>query len=143
MELYGAALARVCTARGVRTIGLVGELGSGKSTFVRGFARGLGVRERTTSPTFLILRPHRIRHPRYETLYHCDFYRVRTPNELIALGVPELFRDPRNLFIIEWADRAARLLPRRTVFLQFAHGRTAQERTVRILPAPRAATPKP
>lgn len=79
---------------------LVGELGAGKTCFVRGIARGLGVKERVTSPTFILLREHRGRLP----LYHLDAYRLEGPGDLYMLGLDEL-EEAGGVLAVEWGDR--------------------------------------
>lgn len=79
---------------------LVGELGAGKTCLVRGVARGLGIDERITSPTFILLREHRGRIP----LYHLDAYRLEGPEDLFMLGVEEL-AEGEGVLAVEWGDR--------------------------------------
>lgn len=95
-------------------VGLVGELGTGKTTFVKRFAKALGITEHITSPTFVILK-------KYGNLIHVDAYRLRGGKELLALGFQELLDDPRNIIFIEWADRVADVLPKDRLMLRFEH----------------------
>jgi tRNA threonylcarbamoyladenosine biosynthesis protein TsaE len=84
-------------------IGLVGDLGAGKTCFVQGLARGLGVPDsvRVTSPTFTLINEHRGgRLP----LYHVDLYRIDRPSELDHIGLDDLFRAPA-VVAVEWCDR--------------------------------------
>jgi tRNA threonylcarbamoyl adenosine modification protein YjeE len=88
---------------------LNGELGSGKTTFVGGVARGLGIRRRTVSPTFTIMRRYAIpkRTPAYRrgyrSLVHVDAYRVHKPKELAIVRFDEWIADPSSIVLIEWA----------------------------------------
>lgn len=79
---------------------LAGELGAGKTCFVRGLAWGLGVEERVTSPTFVLIREYRGRLP----LYHLDAYRLEGPGDLLMLGVEEL-AEGEGVLVVEWGDR--------------------------------------
>lgn len=89
---------------------LYGELGSGKTTFVQGFAKGLGITSRLLSPTFIIVRRYDI--PSSEKfLYHIDLYRVKNKAELKNLGLAEILTDPQSFVIVEWADKLERPLP--------------------------------
>lgn len=80
---------------------LEGELGAGKTCFVRGIAEGLGVRERVLSPTFTLLREYEGRLP----LYHLDAYRLEGPWDLHDLGLEE-YLEGQGVLAVEWADRA-------------------------------------
>lgn len=114
-------------------IGLQGELGSGKTTFVRGFARGLGIKHRLTSPTFLILRKYQISKPKFHTtFYHVDAYRIRKPKELEMLGFREILNNPKNIVLVEWADKILKMLPKRTLIIELRHGRKENERLIKI-----------
>lgn len=84
---------------------LTGELGAGKTTFVQGFAKGLGIKEKIISPTFVLMRQHKI--PSSEkTLYHIDLYRI---DNISALGFEEILSDPDNITLIEWAEKLKEL----------------------------------
>ena len=85
---------------------LFGELGSGKTTFVRGVCRGLEVEDEVTSPTFTLIHEYRGRLP----VYHVDLYRIERPDEALQLGIEEYFDGP-GVCLIEWADRIAAWLP--------------------------------
>lgn len=89
-------------------IALMGELGSGKTTFVQGFAKGLGVKEKIISPTFVLIK-------QYSTLYHVDLYRVENFQEL---GLEEILANPNNIVLIEWAEKLTNL-PKNTIKITF------------------------
>ncbi|MBI2621302.1 MAG: tRNA (adenosine(37)-N6)-threonylcarbamoyltransferase complex ATPase subunit type 1 TsaE [Candidatus Levybacteria bacterium] len=84
---------------------LFGELGAGKTTFVKGVAEGLGITERIASPTFVLLRSHRVNRNNIKNLNHVDLYRIEKPQELESLGLPEIIEQEGSVTIIEWADR--------------------------------------
>ena len=98
-------------------IALKGNLGSGKTTFIQGLASGLGIKEHVLSPTFLILKQFSIpiKKSTFENLYHIDAYRLKNTEEILELGFEDLVRNPRNLIVIEWADKVKRILPRKIV----------------------------
>ena len=99
-------------ARGLKpgsVVALVGELGSGKTTFVRGMARGLGSRDRVKSPTFVLLHEY----PGKHKLYHFDFYRIGSASELDEIGVSEVFASG-GVSVVEWADRFPAVFPAQT-----------------------------
>ncbi len=86
---------------------LSGPLGAGKTTFVRGLARGLGVRERATSPTFTMVREHRCHNDLgVTTLHHADVYRVRSLDEVVDLALGELVEEGA-VAVVEWGELAA------------------------------------
>lgn len=88
-------------------IRLEGELGAGKTTFVRGLARALGVTEPIRSPSFALVYEYPIRQPQQLAglpLIHVDLYRIETPEALATLGLDELI-ERRGVMLIEWAER--------------------------------------
>ena len=107
---------------------LSGELGAGKTCFIRGIAAGLGVAEYAFSPSFVLVREY---HGRLD-LFHMDFYRLEQPGEIAELGLDEyLYGD--GVCAIEWAERAAGLLPDEHLLIELAYAPGAQEnRVVRI-----------
>lgn len=91
---------------------LYGELGSGKTTFVKGLARGLNVRSRVISPTFIIIRTHLVAgSEEIDNLYHVDLYRLENLKQIREVGIKDLLRDKKGVTLIEWPEKAERLLP--------------------------------
>src|SRR5579859_3784876 len=82
---------------------LVGPLGAGKTTFVRGLAASLGVRGAVSSPTFQLVRVHPAGAPEGLALGHADLYRLETSAELDGLGLMELLDE--GVVVVEWGDR--------------------------------------
>lgn len=89
-------------------IGLIGELGAGKSTFVRAVCEGAGVAESVLSPTFTLV--HRHSRPDGSSLFHADLYRLEDEDQLWDIGWTELASDLSPVFV-EWPERAAGHLP--------------------------------
>lgn len=111
-QKIGAELAK----SGARIVCLYGELGSGKTTFTQGFAKGLGITSRLLSPTFIIVRRYDI--PSSEKYFcHVDLYRV---NNIGDLGLEEIFADPHAFVVIEWADRLRDMLPKKRIDIYFS-----------------------
>jgi tRNA threonylcarbamoyladenosine biosynthesis protein TsaE len=100
----GGALSSV--ARQGDMILLSGDLGSGKTTLVQGFARGLGITEPVVSPTFILVRTYAGR----LTLVHADAYRMDNLQEVTDLDLPELL-DDGGVAVVEWGDVIAPVLP--------------------------------
>ena len=100
-EQLGADWGRAAAAGWI--IGLTGDLGTGKTQFVKGFARGLGVIERVHSPTFaLAIEYHGGRLP----LFHLDLYRLENAQQVFSAGLDEYIYQHRGVTIVEWAERA-------------------------------------
>jgi tRNA threonylcarbamoyladenosine biosynthesis protein TsaE len=86
---------------------LSGQLGAGKTTFTQGVARGLGVLERVTSPTFTMVRQHECVNARgISTLHHADVYRVGTLDEVVDLALGELVEESA-VALVEWGEIAS------------------------------------
>jgi len=107
--------------KGALVLGLVGELGAGKTTFIQGMAEALKIKERILSPTFVIMKRFIIHSPRFANFYHIDCYRIENPKELITLGFKKIISEPKNLVVIEWAEKIKEVLPEDTVWLKFEH----------------------
>ncbi len=89
---------------------LVGDLGAGKTTFAKGFAKGLGIKELVTSPTFTIMNDYKSGRL---NLYHFDMYRLSSKEEAEELGFAEYFdlRTLDGVCLVEWAENVKGLLP--------------------------------
>lgn len=103
-------------------IGLEGELGSGKTKFVQGFATGLGIQGRLTSPTFVLIKKYKI--PGYglrvtSYLFHIDCYRLNKPKDLLDLDFKEIISNAKNIVLIEWAEKVRKILPKDAVRIKF------------------------
>ena len=111
-------------------IALQGPLGAGKTAFAGSFARAFGVRRNLPSPTFVFVRRYPLRRGRYRNLFHVDAYRVRntTKKFLAPLGLIDDLGNPRNVFLIEWAEHLKRALPSKAVRITFRHSKHAHER---------------
>lgn len=87
-------------------IGLKGELGSGKTTFVKGFANFLDVEE-ITSPTFVILKKYNIDKEGFSTFYHMDGYRLEAESDLSELNFNQIIQDDEAIILVEWPEKVA------------------------------------
>lgn len=116
-------------------IGLEGELGSGKTTFIQGLAKGLGIKERITSPTFVIFKKFELCPTlSFKYFYHIDCYRLDTPSQLLDLGIKEIINQPENLLVIEWAERIKKILPKNILWIVFEHlGQDQRQIIIRLL----------
>lgn len=87
-------------------VALTGDLGSGKTTFVKGMAKALGVDEHITSPTFVIEKIYPVVHAGFKKLIHIDAYRLKGAHHLEVLGWQHDSADPSHLICIEWPEMA-------------------------------------
>lgn len=96
---------------GATIVGLYGNLGSGKTAFTQAMAKALGIKEHTTSPTFVIEKIYETPHPNFKRLIHIDAYRLEQGRELQVLNFEELVENPNNLILIEWPENVREILP--------------------------------
>ena len=94
----------------------VGELASGKTTFIKGILKGLNFDKSVTSPTFTLVNEYDAKFP----VIHIDCYREDEQERWIKLGMND-YMDEENVVIIEWADKMKSLLPINTIQIQFSH----------------------
>lgn len=108
-EAFGYELGKKANAGDIYT--LTGDLGVGKTVFAKGFAKGLGITDHITSPTFTIINEYTSgRLP----LFHFDIYRILDPEELYETGFEDYFY-ANGVCLIEWAERAGSLIPEKSV----------------------------
>jgi tRNA threonylcarbamoyladenosine biosynthesis protein TsaE len=93
-------------------LGLTGNLGGGKTTFMQGFAKGLGIKDKILSPTFVIMK-------HFGNFYHIDCYRINKPEEILELGFKEIITDPKNIVAVEWPEKIKKFLPQSTIYIDF------------------------
>ncbi len=112
---------------GLRILCLYGDLGSGKTTFLQGLARGLGVKRRVVSPTFVFMKQYKNLSPvttepcfsNNSFFYHVDLYRINNVKEAKGLGLEEVFKDSKAIVAIEWAERIKEILPKKRTDIYF------------------------
>jgi tRNA threonylcarbamoyladenosine biosynthesis protein TsaE len=127
-------LAKECIAskpaKNAKVFALEGELGAGKTTFIKAFAKTCGVKSHITSPTFVILKTYKLpqeasqrgkQSENYKNLIHIDAYRLKDHKELIPLGVEEMLNDPQNIILIEWSERIKKILPNHYTKIHIDH----------------------
>lgn len=117
--------------QGPLIIALEGELGTGKTSFLKGLAKGLGLKQKITSPTFLVMRryslPRRIK--KFSLLYHVDAYRITGRRDVDAAGITRALHDSRAIVAIEWADTIKKYLPKDSIKIKMEH-RSKNERVL-------------
>jgi tRNA threonylcarbamoyladenosine biosynthesis protein TsaE len=101
-------------------IALYGDLGAGKTTFVQGFARALGIAQQPKSPTFMLMKQYPIPGTT-RTLWHLDCYRLAGHQDLRALDMHRVLEDSSAVILIEWPERIGEALPRDHIEIHFEH----------------------
>ena len=121
-------------------LALSGELGAGKTTFLQGFAMGLGIDEKINSPTFVIMKRFEIEDQStkisrkfsarpstfkkvlwFKNFYHLDCYRLNDRKEILDLGFKEIISNPENIIAIEWGELIKKILPKDVIKIEFRH----------------------
>jgi tRNA threonylcarbamoyladenosine biosynthesis protein TsaE len=119
-------------------VALYGDLGSGKTTFTQGFAKGFGIKKRLISPTFIIMRTYqvtinnkqkainkeqkpKIQEQRPKTFYHVDLYRIQTEDDIRGIGLDEIIKNDKDIVVIEWAEKLGKLLPKEICKVYFKY----------------------
>ena len=100
-------------------VGLRGDLGSGKTAFVKMVAEHLGLKGTLSSPTFVIEKIYKLKNKNFNHLIHIDAYRLEDGEELKMLGWDEISADSNNLIFIEWPENVENILPSQTKFIDF------------------------
>lgn len=126
---------------GATIVGLYGDLGTGKTTFMKYLAQAFGLKEAIQSPTFVIMKKYHLTslasrvdplhnveredtpvpgEVAFDSLIHIDAYRIEDPQEMLVLGWEEMVKDPKNLICIEWPERLSKILPQH-IIIRFEH----------------------
>lgn len=98
---------------------LWGDLGSGKTTFVQGLAKHMGITRRLLSPTFIIVRHYDVPDTSC-VLYHLDLYRMQTVSDVEGIGMADMLNDPKAFIMIEWPERLGDMLPGHRIDIRFS-----------------------
>lgn len=119
-------------------VALSGPLGSGKTTFIKAFAKALGVRAEVTSPTFLILKVYPVHRGRIKKIVHVDLYRLEHLSDLREVGFYQYLSQPDTILVIEWAEKIKKILPPQTVWINIkmpalGPGRRSERREFEIV----------
>lgn len=130
----GATLIRTAMKerRGPYLFLLRGDLGSGKTTFVRGALSYFGIQPRAASPTFVIMKRYvpKKNKTKVKNVFHIDAYRLHTRKDMNMLGLP--LSDTHAMFFIEWPEQVKLRPTRGTFVIHFQHGSNTQQRSIQI-----------
>lgn len=118
--------------RGGEIIALIGNLGTGKTVFVRGLAKGLGIKKQITSPSFVLMKIYRIGNLKLKirNFLHLDAYRLKDGKDLIDIGLLDWLGRKETITVIEWAEKIKKILPKKTIKIRFKMGKKKNERII-------------
>lgn len=116
---------------GGQVINLIGNLGAGKTTFVKGLAQGLGIKKTITSPTFVLFKVYAVnKHKTIKQLVHVDCYRL-PGKEFFQIGLADYLNHPETLVVVEWAEKL-KLNKKNVETITFSHTKNLKERLITI-----------
>lgn len=124
-EQLGAALGSALQSRGL--VFLVGELGAGKTTLVRGLLRHMGFTGSTKSPTYTLVEPYEFDEHK---VYHFDLYRLADPEELEYIGIDEYLTEALALSLIEWPEKGGNWLPEPHIRVELSYDKDQRQATI-------------
>jgi len=106
--------------KGALVVSLEGELGSGKTEFLKGVAKAFKIKEKIWSPTFILMRCFKLsKKYQFKNFWHLDLYRLKRTKDLKNLGFFDLVKDRNNLIFIEWGNKMKKLLPKKHLKIKF------------------------
>jgi len=118
--------------KGGEVIGLIGELGAGKTVFIKGLAKGLNIKNIITSPTFVLMKVYKVKGI-IKYLCHVDAYRLKTAQGLIDIGIKDYLSKKNSITVIEWADQVKNILPKNKIFVKIKIGENQNQRIFEII----------
>jgi tRNA threonylcarbamoyladenosine biosynthesis protein TsaE len=107
--------------KGALVVALSGDLGAGKTAFTQAVAKHLGIKEKVTSPTFVIMKKYSINLENYNFLFHFDAYRLKNEKELLHLGWEEIIEKKEHIVFIEWPKNVKKAIPDDAKFIYISH----------------------
>ncbi len=131
-ELFGKKLA--AKLKGGDILLLSGDLGAGKTSLVKGLAKGLGIKNEITSPTFTLMNVYKIKNKKTQPwqFVHIDTYRLKDEKELLEIGAEDYLGNPNTICVIEWPEKIAGLLKNKpTTSISLEHGDKPEERKIK------------
>lgn len=113
-------------------VSLEGELGSGKTTFAQGFAKGLGVKENPRSPTFVIMQIYSLKIKKFKNLIHVDAYRLKS-KDFKVLNWKDFIKNKINIILVEWGNKIRNILPKNSLRIIFKHVGHEKKRLIKFI----------
>jgi tRNA threonylcarbamoyladenosine biosynthesis protein TsaE len=111
-EVLAKGILKTGPQKMAKVLCLYGDLGAGKTTFTQGFAKGLGIKEKILSPTFVIMK-------RFGNFYHIDCYRLKDHKDILELEFKKIISDPANIVLVEWPEIIKKVLPKKYIKVNF------------------------
>jgi len=115
--------------KGGDILALSGDLGGGKTTFVQGLAKGLGIKEKVQSPTFVLMKIYQVPKKKF-SLCHIDLYRLKNKKDIESVGFQDYLRNNDYICVIEWAEKIKKILPSKAKWIKFEY---VDEKTRKII----------
>ncbi len=128
--------------QGGEIIGLTGNLGAGKTVFIKGMAQGLKIKQIITSPTFVLMKVYKtnkreseanLHESQIQWFCHIDAYRLKNGQDLINIGVKDYLCRPDTVTVIEWAERVKNILPKNKISVKIKTGEKNDQRIIDII----------
>jgi tRNA threonylcarbamoyladenosine biosynthesis protein TsaE len=116
---FARKIIKVGPQKAAQVLALQGGLGSGKTTFLQGFAKGLGVEEKILSPTFVLMKRFKLKNFGFENFYHLDCYRLKSEEDILLLDPNKKIFRPENIVAIEWPEMIKGSLPENSWLITF------------------------
>jgi len=107
--------------KGGELLCMYGDLGAGKTTFVKGFVGALSKNQKISSPTFVLMKHYRVSRGKIDEVVHIDAYRISDTSEILNIGFEEFIGDGRKVVIIEWADKIKNIFPKQRIDIHIKH----------------------
>ena len=106
---------------GALVVCLSGDLGAGKTSFTKAFAKHVGVRGNVASPTFIVMKKYALKQQKHKSLLHFDAYNLKNEKELLNLGWNQILSNQDNLIIIEWPENVKNIIPTDAHYVYLSH----------------------
>ncbi len=106
---------------GATVVALSGDLGAGKTAFTQAVAKGLGIKNKVNSPTFVLIKKYSLKNDKYKYFFHIDAYRLKNEQELLHLGWNEIINNKEHLVFIEWPEIVKNVIPKYAKRISISH----------------------
>jgi tRNA threonylcarbamoyladenosine biosynthesis protein TsaE len=117
---FAQKISKIKNKKSATVIALSGDLGSGKTTFTKAFAKELGIKKHITSPTFVLMKAYVIPNTSLRLL-HMDAYRFAKSADVLGIGWKEILKNSNNLVMVEWPENIKKALPKSYFLVKFTH----------------------